>query len=70
MQTYAETEIDSAPHRALALKAAEESMVLLKNNGVLPLRESAKIAVFGPLAESVRVLHGNYSVPLRTPPRR
>lgn len=56
-----ETEIDSAPHRALALKAAEESMVLLKNNGVLPLQESAKIAVFGPLAESVRVLHGNYS---------
>ena len=32
-----ESEIDSAPHRALALKTARESMVLLKNDGVLPL---------------------------------
>jgi beta-glucosidase len=56
-----ESEIDSAPHRELALKAARESMVLLKNNGVLPLRDSIKrIAVVGPLAESVRVLEGNY----------
>jgi beta-glucosidase len=57
-----ESEIDSEPHRALALKAARESMVLLKNDGVLPLSSSMrKIAVFGPLAESVEVLHGNYS---------
>ncbi len=57
-----ESEIDSAPHRALALKIARESMVLLKNDGVLPLSESAKkILVVGPLAESVEVLHGNYA---------
>ncbi|MGA8273078.1 MAG: glycoside hydrolase family 3 C-terminal domain-containing protein, partial [Candidatus Sulfotelmatobacter sp.] len=57
-----ESEIDSEPHRALALKAARESIVLLKNNGVLPLGPDIKnIAVVGPLAESVRVLHGNYS---------
>jgi beta-glucosidase len=65
MVPYAQTpesEIDSAAHRTLALQAARESIVLLKNDGVLPLSDSIKkIAVVGPLAESVRVLHGNYS---------
>ena len=57
-----ESEIDSAPHRQLALSIARESMVLLKNDGVLPLRmDTKKILVVGPLAESVEVLHGNYS---------
>jgi beta-glucosidase len=57
-----DSEIDSQPHRDLALKAARESIVLLKNNGALPLNPNIhKIAVFGPLAESVKVLHGNYS---------
>ncbi len=57
-----ESEIDSAPHRQLALKIAKESMVLLKNDGVLPLAPNVKkILVVGPLAESVEVLHGNYS---------
>jgi beta-glucosidase len=62
---YAQTpdsEIDSAPHRELALKIARESMVLLKNDGVLPFASSVKkILVVGPLAESTQVLHGNYS---------
>ena len=65
MVPYAQTpdsEIDSEAHRALALKAARESMVLLKNDGTLPLPgEIEKIAVAGPLAESIKVLHGNYS---------
>ena len=57
-----ESEIDSAPHRQLALKVARESMTLLKNDGVLPLAATVKkILVVGPLAESVQVLHGNYS---------
>jgi beta-glucosidase len=57
-----EAEIDSAAHRQLALKTAQESMVLLKNDGILPLGSNAKkILVVGPLAESVSVLHGNYS---------
>ena len=57
-----ESEIDSAPHRELALKTARESMVLLKNDGVLPLAGSTKkILVVGPLADSVEVLHGNYA---------
>ena len=62
---YAQTpdsEIDSAAHRELALKAARESMVLLKNDGVLPFAPGVKnILVVGPLADSVEVLHGNYS---------
>ena len=54
MRNTPESEIDSAPHRELALKTARESMVLLKNDGVLPLAISVKkILVVGPLAESV-----------------
>jgi len=65
MVKYAQTpesEIDSEEHRALALKIARESIVLLKNDGTLPLNDGVKkIAVLGPLAESARVLEGNYS---------
>jgi beta-glucosidase len=65
MVKYAQTpysENDSAEHRRLALEAARQSMVLLKNDGTLPLGGSAKrIAVIGPLGDSVRVLLGNYS---------
>ncbi len=57
-----ESELDSAAHRALARKLANESMVLLKNDGVLPLKSSGiKIAVVGPLANQTKVLLGNYN---------
>jgi beta-glucosidase len=59
MVKYAQTpesEIDSDAHRELALKTAQESIVLLKNDGVLPFGTQIKnIAVVGPLAESLRV---------------
>jgi beta-glucosidase len=55
-------ELDSAEHRALARKLANEAMVLLKNDGVLPLKSGIeKIAVVGPLADQTRPLIGNYA---------
>jgi beta-glucosidase len=55
-------ELDSAEHRALARKLANEAMVLLKNDGMLPLKpEIKKIAVVGPLADQTRPLIGNYA---------
>jgi beta-glucosidase len=55
-----DSELDSPAHRQLALQLARESMVLLKNDGVLPLaRPPARIAVVGPLADSSRVLLGS-----------
>ncbi|MFL6306620.1 MAG: glycoside hydrolase family 3 C-terminal domain-containing protein [Candidatus Sulfotelmatobacter sp.] len=57
-----EKELDSPEHRALARKIADESMVLLKNDGTLPLKSGiTKIAVVGPLADQTRVLLGNYT---------
>ena len=54
---------DRPEHGALALKAARESMVLLKNDGVLPLnpKRLKRVAVIGPNATSVPVLLGNYN---------
>ena len=57
-----EKELDSAEHRAHARRLANESMVLLKNDGLLPLKpEIKKIAVVGPLADQTRALIGNYA---------
>jgi beta-glucosidase len=57
-----EKELDSAEHRALARKLANESMVLLKNDGTLPLKQGAiKIALVGPLADRTKYLLGNYN---------
>ncbi|WP_033214622.1 glycoside hydrolase family 3 protein [Kitasatospora phosalacinea] len=46
--------VDSAPHRALARRAAAESTVLLKNTGLLPLTDpTKKIAVIGPHGDAL-----------------
>ena len=53
--------IDCDQHRALAKEAALKSMVLLKNNGVLPLKNNlSKYYITGPNATSVESLLGNY----------
>ena len=58
-----ESNIDSEPHRRLALRAARESLVLLKNsNEMLPIgKRYGTIAVIGPNADSVAPLLGNYN---------
>lgn len=66
---FDETEYDRIPytavacgaHRNAALEAARESMVLLKNDGILPLAETARVAVIGPNADSRAVLVGSYN---------
>ncbi|MGH9542578.1 MAG: glycoside hydrolase family 3 C-terminal domain-containing protein [Terriglobales bacterium] len=64
----AHDQLNSPAHRALARRLADESMVLLKNDGVLPLKPSVKrIAVVGPLADQTAVLLGNYNgIPTHT----
>ncbi|MBO9545010.1 glycoside hydrolase family 3 C-terminal domain-containing protein [Caulobacter sp.] len=64
----APTTVMTPEHEALALAASEKSLVLLKNDGILPLRPGLRIAVIGPLGDATRVLRGNYSSALSAPP--
>ena len=53
---------NSKAHNEKALKMAQKSMTLLKNNGILPLNKSSikKIVVIGPNANNLSALRGNY----------
>ena len=53
--------VESPEHLALSRKMAQESVVLLKNNGILPLDPKANVAVIGPNADDKSVLLGNYN---------
>jgi beta-glucosidase len=57
------TALESPAHKALALKMAQQSMVLLKNDGLLPLDKARlkKVAVLGPNAHNPQVQLGNYN---------
>ncbi|HUV97393.1 MAG TPA: glycoside hydrolase family 3 C-terminal domain-containing protein [Acidobacteriaceae bacterium] len=62
MQSLNRSVVFSPTHARLDLKAADESMVLLKNDGALPLGANVKtIAVIGPNAASIAALEGNYN---------
>lgn len=54
--------VECKEHLELALKATKESVVLLKNNGILPLKKDTikTIGVIGPNADSRKALIGNY----------
>ena len=54
-------DLDSPQHRAIARKLAEESVVLLRNDGILPLAAAHRIAVIGPNADRTGALFGCYS---------
>ena len=55
-------DIANEEHATLALRCAEKGMVLLKNDGILPLDETKlrSVAVIGPNATSIDALRGNY----------
>lgn len=55
--------LDTAADRALARRAAARSVVLLTNDGTLPLRSGQRVAVLGPSADDPRLLLGDYSFP-------
>ena len=54
-------EFASAEFASQSYQAALESEVLLKNDGILPLKENARILVTGPNANSLRTLNGGWS---------
>ena len=71
-QPYAQipySEDRSPEHLALSLKTADEAMVLLKNDGILPLKPGKykTIAVIGPNAVSLAALEGNYNAVPKDP---
>ena len=54
--------LGSADHRALAREAVRKSLVLLKNEGVLPIRPGARVLVAGEAADSIGQASGGWTV--------
>ena len=54
-------EFASEAHAKMAYDAAVEAQVLLKNNGILPLKKNVRILLTGPNAHSMRTLNGGWS---------
>ena len=52
--------VDSQPHRDFSLDMTRKSLVLLKNNGILPLKRSTAVAIVGPNADNAQMQWGNY----------
>ncbi|WP_328417370.1 glycoside hydrolase family 3 C-terminal domain-containing protein [Micromonospora sp. NBC_00389] len=57
-------DLDPPANRELAREVAEQAVVLLRNDGVLPLARPARIAVVGPQAENPTAVLGCYSFPV------
>lgn len=56
-------DLDSPRTRAVSARIAEESLVLLREDGVLPLRRGSRVALVGPAAAEFRSLIGCYAFP-------
>jgi beta-glucosidase len=59
----ADVDLDPPASRAVALELARRSVVLLANDGTLPLREGTRVAVVGPRADTPEAMLGCYSFP-------
>lgn len=57
-------DLDTPANRALATELAEQAVVLLRNDGLLPLRDPARIALIGPNADEPTAVLGCYSFPV------
>jgi len=57
-------DIGSAKNHALAREVAEKSLVLLKNDGTLPLKKGMKVALIGALADHPYAMFGGYAPPV------
>ena len=55
------SDVFTPENRAFARKVAQECQVLLKNNGVLPIRKGARVAVVGPLAKDAAAMAGTWA---------
>jgi beta-glucosidase len=62
-ENAAARQFDTPQDRSLARQSAAESVVLLTNDGVLPLAPGTKVAVIGPGADDRRLLQGDYHYP-------
>ncbi|MFD0275211.1 beta-glucosidase [Kitasatospora sp. NPDC127111] len=59
-----QVDLDRPGNRALAAELAEQAVVLLRNDGLLPLREPARIALIGPNADEPTAVLGCYAFPV------
>lgn len=59
-----EVDLDTAGSRLVALDLARRSVVMLSNDGTLPLQPGARLAVVGPRADTFEAMLGCYSFPM------
>ncbi len=61
-----ESIVEGPKNHALARRMTRETLVLLKNDGVLPLKKDARVALIGPNADDPEMMWGNYNPVPRT----